>query len=61
MALVIGHSEFPLIFRAVIVTVADEGSLPVVVEIRVGDRDIVRSVSDIKKTIIIILMFHTNQ
>ena len=35
---------------------ADEGSLPVVVEVGVGNGDIVNSVSNIEKTIIVVLV-----
>lgn len=55
MTLVIGHSEVPLVLGAVAVTMTDEGSLPVVVEIGVRDGDVVCCMGDVKKTIIVIL------
>lgn len=55
MTLVIGHSEMPLVLGAIVVTVADEGSLPVVMKEGVRDGNVVCRMGDIKKAIIIIL------
>lgn len=55
MALVIGHSEVPLVLSTIVVTVAYEGSLPVVVKEGVRDGNVVCRMGDIKKAIIVIL------
>lgn len=55
MALVVGHSEMSLVLSAVAVTMADERTLPVVVEIGVRNGDIVCCMGDIKKPIVEIL------
>lgn len=52
----IGDAEMSLIFGGVGVGVTDEGCLPVVVDEGVGESDVVRSVSHIEETIIVVFV-----
>ena len=40
------------VLRAVVVRVSDEGRLPVVVEVRVGDRDACAAVRDVEEAVV---------
>lgn len=44
-----GNQKMSLVFGAVAVRVADEGALPVVVEVVVGDGDEVAGMGDVKE------------
>lgn len=51
----VGDSEVTLVLGAVGVGVANERTLPVVVEVGVGDGDVVCSVGNIKETVVVVL------
>lgn len=51
----VGDAEVAGVLVGVAVRVADEGALPVVVEVRVGDGDIVRGVGHVEETVVVIL------
>lgn len=55
----IGDDQVAGVLVGVGVAVADEGGLPVVVQVGVGDGDVVRTVGDIKQTIVVVLVVVT--
>lgn len=59
VVVVLGYAEVAGVLGAVGVGVADEGGLPVVVDVAVGDSDVVSGVGDVDQTIVVVLVMVT--
>lgn len=56
VVVVVGDGEVASVFVAVAVRVADKAGLPVVVEVRVGYRDVVGGVGYVEESVVVVLV-----